>query len=141
MRFSFHGKDTSTISWSSTGYLHGDSVPYPARLAPSILKNSFWSTQGISFRIREFYDTKVNVNARVMSPLHSDSSSGRLAFDVSGGMPFLRAKAKITCKEASENCRQTTYQADLSSEHPLDGYSATFFGGAKTTRDRPENSW
>ena len=141
VRFSFRGRDTSAFSWSTAGYVHGDSIPAPARLSASILRNRFWSTQSVSFRAKEFFDTKATFNARVLSPLHSDSVSGRLALDVAGGPEFLRPALKVTCIEAASDCDQTVFQAQVASAHAFGQKTATFTGGARTKHRRAERSW
>ena len=141
VRFSLRGREAPAFSWSTTGYLHGDSVPAPARLSASILRNRFWTTQNITYRTKGFLDTRVSASARILSPLHSDSVSGRLAIDVSGGPPVLRIGAKFTCREASENCRQTFYQGAAQSTYEFSTLSATLSGSARTQHDRADNSW
>ena len=140
VRFSFQGRDAA-FSWSTTGYIHGDSVPAPARLSPSILKNSFWSTQNVSFRAKEFFDTKATASARVTKPLHSDSISGRLSLDINGGPEFARPALKFTCIEAASECDQALYQASFSSSHAFGQTTATLSGGARTRHERSEHSW
>ncbi|MBR4784561.1 MAG: hypothetical protein IK012_04820 [Fibrobacter sp.] len=140
VRFSFQGRDAA-FSWSTTGYIHGDSVPAPARLSPSILKNSFWSTQNVSFRAKEFFDTKATASARVTKPLHSDSISGRLSLDIAGGPEFARPALKFTCVEAASECDQALYQANFSSSHAFGQTTATLSGGARTRHERSEHSW
>ena len=140
VRFSFQGRDTA-FSWSSTGYIHGDSVPAPARLSPSILKNSFWSTQNVSFRAKRFFDTKATASARVTKPLHSDSISGRLSLDIAGGPQAARPALKITCVEAASACDQALYQANFSTSHALGQTTATLSGGARTRHERSGHSW
>ena len=103
IHFRLHGRDSSAFSWRTTGYIHGDSLPPPARLSPSIAKRRFWTTQNITYRAKDFFDMRVSASARILSPLHSDSVSGRLALDISGGPPALRMGANFTCVEASEN--------------------------------------
>ena len=141
VRFSFRGRDTSAFSWSTAGYIHGDSIPAPARLSASILRNRFWSTQSVSFRAKEFFDTKATFNARVLSPLHSDSISGRLALDVAGGPEFLRPALKVTCIEAASDCDQTVFQAQVATAHDFGQRTATLSGGARTRHRRAERSW
>ena len=141
VRFSFRGKDTSAFSWSTTAYIHGDSIPAPARLSASILRNRFWSTQSVSFRAKDFFDTKATVNARVLSPLHSDSISGRLDLNVVGGPGFLRPALKLTCIEAANDCDQTVLQAQVASAHAFGQKVATFTGGARAKHKRTEHSW
>lgn len=141
VRFSFRGKDASAFSWSTTGYIHGDSIPAPARLSASILKNRFWSTQSVTLRAKDFFDTKATFNARVLSPLHSDSISGRLDLNVAGGPGFLRPALKVSCIEAANNCDQTVFQAQLASAHNFGQKTATFTGGARAKHKLAEHSW
>ena len=141
VKFQLHGRDSATVSWRTTGYLHGDSIPPHARLSTSILKNRFWITQNLTFRAKEFFDTRISTSARVLSPLHSDSISGRLALDIESGPPTIRGSAKITCREASEDCRQTIYQGTLQSAFDFGTFKATFAGGARTEHDRTHATW
>ena len=57
IHFRLHGRDSSTFSWRTTGYIHGDSLPPPARLSPSIANRRFWTTQNITYRAKDFFDT------------------------------------------------------------------------------------
>ncbi len=141
IHFRLHGKGSSTFSWRTTGYIHGDSLPPPARLSPSIAKRRFWATQNIVYRAKGFLDTRVSASARFLSPLHSDSVSGRLALDISSGPPLIRINAKATCVEASENCRQTIFQGTAQTTHEFNTLSAVLSGSARTQHDRTEKSW
>jgi hypothetical protein len=141
IHFRLHGRDSSAFSWRTTGYIHGDSLPPPARLSPSIAKRRFWTTQNITYRAKKFFDTRVSASARILSPLHSDSVSGRLALDISGGPPALRMGTKFTCVEASENCRQTIFQGTAGTTREFSTLSAMLTGSARTQHDRTEKSW
>lgn len=141
IHFRLHSRDSSAFSWRTTGYIHGDSLPPPARLSPSIANRRFWTTQNITYRAKKFFDTRVSASARILSPLHSDSVSGRLALDISGGPPALRMGAKFTCVEASENCRQTIFQGTAGTTREFSTLSAMLTGSARTQHDRTGNSW
>lgn len=141
IHFRLHGKDSSTLSWRTTGYIHGDTLPQPARLSPSIAKRRFWTTQNVTYHAKGFLDTRVSASARFLSPLHSDSVSGRLALDISSGPQAIRINAKATCREASDNCRQTIFQGTAQSTHEFNTLSITLSGGARTQHDRAEKSW
>ena len=141
VKFQLHGRDSSSVSWRTTGYIHGDSVPPSTRLSASILKNRFWTSQNLTFRARELLDTRVSASVRILSPLHSDSISGRLSLDIESGSPTIRGSAKITCREASEDCRQTIYQGILQSAFDFSTFRATFTGSARTQHDRAEATW
>jgi len=141
IHFRLHGRDSSTISWRTTGYVHGDSIPLQARLSPSIATRRFWTTQNISIRAKDPLNTRISTSARILSLLHSDSISGRLALDAESGPPAIRIGAKITCKEASENCRQTIYQGSAESTHDYGSLTATLSGSARTQHDRADASW
>lgn len=141
IHFRLHGRESSTLSWRTTGYIHGETLPQPARLSPSIAKRRFWTTQNVTYRAKKFFDTRVSASARILSPLHSDSVSGRLALDISSGPPIIRINARATCREASDNCRQTIFQGTAQSTHEFSMLSATLSGGARTQHDRAEKSW
>ena len=141
VKFQLHGRDSSSVSWRTTGYIHGDSVPPSTRLSASILKNRFWTSQNLTFRARELLDTRISASVRILSPLHSDSISGRLSLDVESGPPTIRGSAKITCREASEDCKQTIYQGTLRSRLDFSTFRATFTGSARTQHDRAEATW
>ena len=141
IHFRLHGRDSSAFSWRTTGYIHGDSLPPPARLSPSIANRRFWTTQNVTYRAKKFFDTRVSASARILSPLHSDSVSGRLALDISGGPPALRMGAKFTCVEASENCRQTIFQGTAGTTREFSTLLAMLSGSARTQHDRTGNSW
>ena len=141
VHFRLHGRNASAFSWSTTGYMHGDSIPAPARLSASILKNRFWTTQNISYRAGEFLDTRISASARILSPLHSDSISGRLALDIESGPPAIRGSARITCREASEDCKQTIYQGEATSSHLFGHLTATLSCSARTQHDHAQATW
>ena len=141
IHFRLRGRDSSTLSWRTTGYIHGETLPQPARLSPSIAKRRFWTTQNVTYRAKSFLDTRVSASARFLSPLHSDSVSGRLALDISSGPPIVRINARATCREASDNCRQTIFQGAAQSTHEFSMLSATLSGGARAQHDRAEKSW
>ncbi|MBR4916080.1 MAG: hypothetical protein IKZ45_03245 [Fibrobacter sp.] len=141
IHFRLHGRDSSTISWRTTGYVHGDSIPLQAWLSPSIATRRFWTTQNISIRAKDPLNTRISTSARILSPLHSDSISGRLALDAESGPPAIRIGAKITCKEASENCRQTIYQGGARATRDFGTLSAALSGSARTQHDRADASW
>ena len=141
IHFRLHGRDSSTVSWRTIGYIHGDSLPPPARLSPSIAKRRFWTTQNITYRAKDFFNTRVSASARILSPLHSDSVSGRLALDISSGPQAIRINAKATCREASDNCRQTFFQGTAGTTREFSTLSAMLTGSARTQHDRTEKSW
>ena len=141
VHFRLHGRNASAFSWSTTGYMHGDSIPAPARLSASILKNRFWTTQNISYRAGGFLDTRISASARILSPLHSDSISGRLALDIESGPPAIRGSARIACREASENCKQTIYQGEAASSHLFGHLTATLSCSARTQHDHAQATW
>lgn len=141
IHFRLHGRDSSAFSWRTTGYIHGDSLPPPARLSPSIANRRIWTTQNVTYRAKEFFDTRVSASARILSPLHSDSVSGRFALDISGGPPALRMGAKFTCVEASVNCGQTIFQGSAQASHEFSTLSAMLSGSARTQHDSAEKSW
>ena len=141
IHFCLHGRDSSTLSWRTTGYIHGETLPQPARLSPSIAKRRFWTTQNVTYHAKSFLDTRVSASARFLSPLHSDSVSGRLALDISSGPPAIRINARATCREASDNCRQTIFQGAAQSSHEFSTLSTTLSGSARTQHDRAEKSW
>lgn len=109
-------KNAPTLSWKTTAYYHGDSVPEFARLSATILKSRFWGSQTISAFAREFANTKLSVNARFINPLHSDSISTRLKAAIQSGPDFLRGSASVTCLSANENCPNMDWQAQISSK-------------------------
>jgi len=141
LHFEFRGKKSQALFWKTTGYIHGDSVPFPARLSSGILASRFWTTQSVTFRAKTFFDTKATVNARVLSPLHSDSISGRLDASATGGPEFLRPALKVTCIEAASDCDQTVFQAKIASSHAIGQMTTTFSGGARARYERSTENW
>lgn len=141
IHFRLHGRDSASISWRTTGYIHGKDLPQPARLSASIAKRRLWTTQNVTYRARGAFDTRVSASARILSPLNSDSISGRLTLGIESGPLSLRASAKITCNEASENCRQTTHQGMVGSSHGFGHLTATLSCSARTQYDREDASW
>lgn len=133
-----HGRDSASIAWHATAYFHGDSIPARARLSESIAKNRVWATQSVSIRDRELADTRISASARIAAPLHSDSVSGLFTLHAESGPRFLRAGAGVTCLDAAENCRRTTYQAEASTAHGVGEKTLSAYVAAKTENwDRP----
>lgn len=109
------GANQPKIQWTSTAYVHGDSIPRFARLSSTIAKSRIWGSQAITGTAQELANTKITANARFLNPLHSDSISMRLKLAVQSGPSFLRTSAAATCLEASENCRKDDLLAGIES--------------------------
>ncbi len=121
------GSEALSLSWRTTAYYHGDSVPDLARLSSTILKSRLWGSQTISAKAKKAMNTLVSVNVRIINPLHSDSVSSRIKGTVQSGPAFLRGTAQATCLEAQDNCEKMDYRGALewtATEHLRTGASA-----------------
>jgi len=95
--------ESGPISWKSSTYLHGDNVPSQAHLSKSILQNTLWSTQSISYSDNGLWHSKVSATARMQE---GDSLSARFKFQAESGPHFFRGTLAATCLNASQDCSQ-----------------------------------
>lgn len=124
-------KNSSTLSWKISAYFHGDSIPEQAHLSKSIAANKFWGSQTVSFTDGGDWRTKISTSARIQIPFNNSNSSestslgfnnkanqvsARFKLQGESGPQILRSMASATCLDASQNCRQTDFKMQLSSQ-------------------------
>ena len=105
----FRKKDSLQVSWRTTAYFHGSEIPDQANLSATLQRNRFSGTQAISATFPTQWgdlqwNNRIAANARVFSPLGSDSLKARIKLSAEAGPPFLRGSASWTCLEASTRC-------------------------------------
>ena len=103
------------LSWKTTAYLHGDSVPQGLNLSKGIAQNRLWASQTVNLHFPEAFNTILSTKVRTLSPVGSDSVSARLKATLTLGPPHLHPSLSATCVEASDNCNTTEYQTVLES--------------------------
>ncbi|MCQ2097370.1 MAG: hypothetical protein MJY87_05425 [Fibrobacter sp.] len=133
----FGKKDSLQISWQTSAYIHGKEIPEQAYLSSTYAKNKFTGTQAVavSFPTRlggrsDPWITKITANARVLSPLGTDSLKSRLKVSAESGPEFFRVAASASCAEATDHCPQNDLSLKLSSQ----GFSDFALGASIRTR-------
>jgi len=104
------------LSWKTTAYLHGDSIPQGLNLSKGIAKNWLWASQTVNVHWPEAQNAVFSAKARVLSPTGTDSISARFKTSIAAGPKHLRPSFSATCIEASENCAKTDWKTALESE-------------------------
>ena len=103
------------LSWKTTAYFHGDSIPQGLNLSKGIAENRLWASQTVTAHWPEALNTSFSAKARVLSPIGSDSVSARFKFSLESGPERLRPSLSATCIEASENCNSTEWKGGVES--------------------------
>lgn len=116
------------LSWKTTAYLHGDSVPQGLNLSKGIAENSLWASQTVNLQWPEAFNTILSVKARILRPIATDSVSARFKATLTSGPKPLRPSISATCIEASDNCSATEWKPAIESswEHLSLNASAKF---------------
>lgn len=121
--------EKNQLSWKTTAYLHGDSLPQGLNLSKGIAENRLWASQTITAKWPEAYNTALSAKTRILSPIASDSVSARFKISLESGPERFRPSFSVTCTEASDNCNRTEWNGTLQSTwKPL-----TFQASAKLT--------
>jgi len=103
------------ISWKTTAYIHGDSIPLGLNLSKGIAENWLWASQTVNFQWPEMQNTVLSAKARVLSPVATDSVSARFKLSLEAGPKHLRPSLNVTCIEASDNCNATEWNGNIES--------------------------
>ena len=103
------------LSWKTTAYFHGDSIPQGLNLSKGIVENRLWASQTVTAHWPEALNTSFSAKARVLSPIGSDSVSARFKLSLETGPERLRPSLSATCLEASENCSGTEWKGSIES--------------------------
>ncbi len=103
------------LSWKTTAYLHGDSVPQGLNLSKGIAENSLWASQTVNLQWPEAFNTILSVKARILRPIATDSVSARFKATLTSGPKPLRPSISATCIEASDNCSATEWKPVIES--------------------------
>ena len=107
--------DKNRLSWKTTAYIHGDSIPQGLNLSKGIVENRLWASQTVTAHWPEALNTTLSTKARILSPTGSDSVSARFKMSFTSGPEHLRPSFSITCIEASENCNSTEWKGGIES--------------------------
>ena len=103
------------ISWKTTAYIHGDSLPLGLNLSKGIAENWLWASQTVNLQWPEMQNAVLSAKARVLSPVATDSVSARFKLSLEAGPKHLRPSLNVTCIEASDNCKTTEWKSDIES--------------------------
>ena len=103
------------LSWKTTAYFHGDSIPQGLNLSKGIVENRLWASQTVTAHWPEALNTSFSAKARVLSPIGSDTVSARFKLSLETGPERLRPSLSATCLEASENCSGTEWKGSVES--------------------------
>lgn len=116
------------LSWKTTAYIHGDSIPQGLNLSKGIVENRLWASQTVTAHWPEALNTTLSAKARILSPTGSDSVSARFKMSFTSGPEHLRPSLSATCLEAGENCNSTEWKGGVESawEHVSLKTSARF---------------
>ena len=103
------------LSWKTTAYLHGDSIPQGLNLSKGITENWLWASQTITARWPETLNSEFSFKARLLSPTATDSVSVRYKATLTSGPEQFRPSLSVTCLEASDNCNTTEWKGAVES--------------------------
>jgi hypothetical protein len=103
------------LSWKTTAYIHGDSLPLGLNLSKGIAENRLWASQTVNAKWPEALNTALSAKVRVLSPIASDSVSARFKMTLASGLAHLRPSLSVTCIEASDNCNTTEWKGAVES--------------------------
>ena len=103
------------LSWKTTAYIHGDSLPLRLNLSKGIAENWLWASQTVNAKWPEALNTALSAKVRVLSPVASDSVSARFKMTLASGPARLRPSLSVTCIEASNNCNTTEWNGTVES--------------------------
>jgi hypothetical protein len=103
------------LSWKTTAYIHGDSLPLGLNLSKGIAENWLWASQTVNAKWPEALNTALSAKVRVLSPVASDSVSARFKMTLASGPARLRPSLSVTCIEASNNCNTTEWNGTVES--------------------------
>lgn len=101
------------LSWKTTAYIHGDSIPQKLNLSKGIIENKLWASQTVNAGWPEALNTQLSLKVRVLSPVSSDSMSARFKLSIASGPERLRPSLSVTCIEASDNCNKTEWKGSV----------------------------
>lgn len=101
------------LSWKTTAYIHGDSIPQKLNLSKGIVENKLWASQTVNAEWPEALNTQLSLKARVLSAASSDSMSARFKLSIESGPERLRPSLSVTCIEASDNCNKTEWKSGI----------------------------
>ena len=104
------------LSWKTTAYIHGDSIPQGLNLSKGIADNRLWASQTVNVQWPEALNTILSTKARVLSAIASDSLSARFKITLTSGPKRVRTSLSATCIEASDNCSSTEWNGIVESD-------------------------
>ena len=124
------------LSWKTTAYIHGDSVPQGLNLSKGIVDNWLWASQTVNLHWQELYNTTFSAKVRLLSPVGTDSVSARFKATLTSGPKRLRPSFSVTCVEASDNCNTTEWKPAIESswEHLTLNANAKFTHAGDSTK-------
>ena len=104
------------LSWKTTAYIHGDSIPQGLNLSKGIADNRLWASQTVNVQWPEALNTILSAKARVLSAIASDSVNARFKIALTSGPGRLRTSFSATCLDANDNCSSTEWNGNVESD-------------------------
>ena len=125
------------LSWKTTAYIHGDSIPQGLNLSKGIAENRLWASQTVNVQWPEALNTVLSAKARVLSAIASDSVNARFKITLTSGPERLRASLSATCIEASDNCSSTEWNSNVESDWNTLAFKASAKVRHENNRTKP----
>ena len=125
------------LSWKTTAYIHGDSIPQGLNLSKGIAGNRLWASQTVNVQWPEALNTVLSAKARVLSAIASDSVNARFKITLTSGPERLRASLSATCIEASDNCSSTEWNSNVESDWNALAFKASTKVRHENNRTKP----
>lgn len=125
------------LSWKTTAYIHGDSIPQGLNLSKGIAENRLWASQTVNVQWPEALNTVLSTKARVLSAIASDSVNARFKITLTSGPERLRASLSATCIEASDNCSSTEWNGNVESDWNALAFKASAKVRHENNRTKP----
>ncbi len=125
------------LSWKTTAYIHGDSVPQGLNLSKGITENWLWASQTVNVKWPEMQNTAISARIRILSPTSKDSVSARIKMSLASGPKRLRPGLSVTCIEASENCKSTEWKSNIESTWEQFSFKASAKVRHENSRTKP----
>lgn len=128
--------DEKWLTWKTTAYIHGDTVPQGLNLSKGIAENWLWASQTFSAKWPEALNMVLSAKARLLSPVGTDSVSARFKLSLESGPAHLRPSINVICIEAAENCQNTEWKGSIQSAWDIFAFNAS----AKFRYNRKQSS-
>ncbi len=125
------------LSWKTTAYIHGDSIPQGLNLSKGIVGNRLWASQTVNVQWPEALNTVLSAKARVLSAIASDSVNARFKIALTTGPGRLRTSFSATCLDANDNCNSTEWNGNVESDWNTLAFKASAKVRHENNRTKP----